>query len=214
MWLIFQYVTKSWSKHLFVGITRDPVTYWQMPVTYSKSLPPQQCQLLEAHSAYLTSTHTLFFQLSRHLILKENNSEVLNDIQQSQKTLWEDWGRNFAREFFHFSECTSVWEFLDARENESGLECELPYSFLFSTGLFSASVPFPRLKCIHIWLGSCFLVWSMLNEWFIFLNQLSTNPVPQSILLVNSATQPSKVQASEKSWMDPIATNCNDFRMC
>lgn len=58
--------------------------------------------------------------------------------------------RNLAREFFYFSECTSVWEFLDARENQSGLKCELPHSFLSSTGLFSVSVPFPQLKCIWI----------------------------------------------------------------
>ncbi len=102
MWLIFQYVTKSWGKHLFVGFTRDVVMYWQMPVTYSKSLPPQRYQLLEAHRAYLslshththTHTHTYIQNLLealRHLILiilnKEHHLEVLNDIQQPQKAL-------------------------------------------------------------------------------------------------------------------------------
>lgn len=68
----------------------------------------------------------------------------------SPKKCFEKIEAEILQEFFHFSECTSVWEFLDARENESGLECELPYSFLSSTGLFSISVPFPQLRCIGI----------------------------------------------------------------
>lgn len=172
MWLIFQYVTKSWSKHLFVDITRDPVTYWQMPVTYSKSLPPQQCQLLEAHSAYLTHTHThssftsLDTSFSKKIIQRcwmTYSSPKKNALRRLRQKFCK---RVFPFLWVHFS----LGVFRCKREWEWAWMWATLFVFVLNTGLFSASVPFPQLKCIHIWLGSWFLVWSMLNEWFIFFS--------------------------------------------